>query len=95
MYFYISLSIKHFDQFFIRYIFGFLTAFSDLYIKYTLAESYLVVFTGSNKQFYESQLYLIPLSFALIQLAIEVYHFYKKEKRKWIRLKRMKNSRNE
>ena len=35
-----------------------------------------------NKNYYDSNLYLISLTFALIQVMIEVYYFYKKDRYK-------------
>ncbi|QOG12438.1 hypothetical protein [Arcobacter sp. FWKO B] len=93
----LMVSIKRYF-FFKRYLFIILTAISDVFLKYALSNDLLAVFTTSNKQFYELKLYLIPLTFALIQLSIEAYYFYQKEKPKWERYERMqkyKESKNQ
>ena len=72
-----------------RYLFAFLTAISDILLKYSLTNNFTEIFTTSNTHFYNLGLYWIPLSFAIIQLSIEAYYFYKKEKPKWIRYNRM------
>jgi len=77
-------------KFIFNYIFAFLTAFSDILIKYTLTNDFISIVTTSNKQFYNLGLYWIPLTFAIVQLTIEAYYFYKKEKPKWDRYKRLK-----
>ena len=74
---------------FFRYIFSFLSAFSIVFIYYPYLE-YLIF--SKNFSFYssfEQNYYFIPLTFAIIQLLIEFYYFYKKEKVKWERYKRM------
>ncbi len=77
----------------LRYFFAFLTVVSYIYIKF-ISFSY---FTNditylkfqTNPVFYTSGLYFITLFFALTQLFIEAYYFYKKEKFKWQRFERM------
>ncbi len=47
-------------------------------------------FFHTPKVFYWSEIYLLTFVFFIIQLGIEVYHFYKREKPKWIRFERIK-----
>jgi hypothetical protein len=76
-------------EFYKRYIAIFLSIGSDILLKYTLSNDLVAVFTTSNKQFYELKLYILPLTFVIIQLAIEAYYFYQKEKPKWQRYERI------
>ena len=97
IFFLITLLI-YFQEFFKRYIFTFLTLISDIFLRYIISNDFILIFIGYNKQYYNSKLYLIPLTFALIQLSIEAYYFYQKEKPKWLRYERMqryKESKNQ
>ena len=77
-----------------RYFFAFLTIVSHISIKsiyfsyFTNDITYLTFQT--NPVYYTSNFYLITLIFAIIQLSIEAYYFYKERKAKWIRYNRMK-----
>ncbi|WP_041956132.1 hypothetical protein [Sulfurospirillum arsenophilum] len=66
----------------IRYLFGFLSAISDVVICYYLYNiGFLhLLFDRYDERFYEDKTYLIPLVFAMIQLFIEIYYFIKREK---------------
>jgi len=92
---YIFIYLIFYIKYFFRYIFVFITIISDIFFKYTLSNDLSTVFTTSNKQFYELNLYMIPLIFAIIQLIIEAYYFYQKEKPKWIRYERMRKYRRQ
>lgn len=61
----------------IRYLFGFLSAVSDVVIcKYLYNIGFLhLLFDRYDNRLYEDKIYLIPLAFALIQLFIEAYYF--------------------
>ena len=78
-----------------RYLFAFFTVSSHIILNlYVLNNSNILenisfMVFNINVKFYESSLYLIPLTFAIIQLLIEFYYFYKKEKVKWKRYERM------
>ena len=47
-------------------------------------------FFQTPRDFYWNEIYLLTFAFFIIQLSIEAYYFYKQEKLKWIRYKRMK-----
>ena len=78
-----------------RYLFAFFTVSSHIILNlYVLNNSNILenisfMVFNINIKFYQSSLYLIPLTFAIIQLLIEFYYFYKKEKVKWERYKRI------
>ena len=91
---YIFISIKDFKTFFIRYLAIFITALSDIGLKYIYTDSFIDIFTKNNIEYYKSNLYLIPLSFALIQLGVEMYSFYEKNRPKYMRYKRLLEYKN-
>ncbi|MFV0562560.1 hypothetical protein [Malaciobacter mytili] len=73
----------------LRYLFAFLAAVSNNILLF------IYIFEGDTtkyinfNQHYGSKLILITLTFFIIQLLIEAYYVYKKEKLKWQRFKRM------
>jgi hypothetical protein len=92
--FFLFVIIKDFKTFFIRYLAIFITALSDIGLKYIYTDSFIDIFTKNNIEYYKSNLYLIPLSFALIQLGVEMYSFYKKNRAKYMRYKRLLEYKN-
>jgi len=92
--FFLFVIIKDFKTFFIRYLAIFITAISDIGLKYIYTDSFIDIFTKNNIEYYKSNLYLIPLSFALVQLGVEMYSFYKKNRPKYIRYKRLLEYKN-
>jgi len=93
LFFLVVYIFKNITNFYIakRYMFAFFALFLDLLIKYILYNNISDVFLIQSKIYYNSQLVFIPLIFVIIQLCIEFYYFYEKEKPKWIRYRRMKN----
>ena len=68
----------------LRYSFAFLTVSSHIFLNIyiinhgSLLDKMIFMIFEINMQYYLQGLFWIPLSFAIIQLLIEAYNFYKK-----------------
>ena len=81
-------------QYIKRYLFIFIAVTIDIFLQISFFIDLFEYDIFINSNYYETYFCLIPLSFALIQLGVEMYSFYKKNRPKYIRYKRLLEYKN-